>query len=333
MDLRIGHIIEICQSIDQLGRYGDGYHRPITFSVERERDIGQSLRRSQKKFVHISDVLISENRAAIFDIHHPDAWYQPWTRFQNETRAIEIRLVHALELAVNKCSTLSAVCDILLAFKHLYPRPLFASVIDSTANQLFKNSAKEAKNVCSIEFGDTWNVPITATMTTHYTRMAVSAQRARGNIDHIARLIHLAGWAGSCSFQDKALHRCQQGHRLLGDFIRKEFAEWCLKLQEDVIFNTNAALQKMVIRRHIQRPDWIQPNLEGYWLRAVVPNLPNLPKQKRYQNRYPVAQSYSNLYYFVHYGALFALLISHFGQSLSITPQKISNFSPWVNYP
>ena len=57
-------------------------------------------------------------------------------RFQTDREAIEIRLVHALELAVSKCNTLSTVCDILVAFKHLYPRPALASVIDSITNQV-----------------------------------------------------------------------------------------------------------------------------------------------------------------------------------------------------
>ena len=71
-------------------------------------------------------------------------------------------------------------------------------------------------------------------------------------------------WAGSCNFQEKYLQRCQQGHRLLTDAIRNQFNEWCFKLQDEVLYNTNAALHKFVIRRHVERPDWIQPNLDRY---------------------------------------------------------------------
>merc|ERR1712071_153835 len=70
-------------------------------------------------------------------------------------------------------------------------------------------------------------------------------------------------WAGSGAFQDKSLRRCQQGNRLLTDAIRKQFSEWCFKLQEEVLFNPNSALHKFVIRRHFERPDWIQPNLDS----------------------------------------------------------------------
>ena len=71
-------------------------------------------------------------------------------------------------------------------------------------------------------------------------------------------------WAGSASYREKALVRCQQAHRLLGESIKREFADWIDKLQLELAFNTNAALHKFAIRRHFQRPDWIQSNLDGY---------------------------------------------------------------------
>lgn len=74
----------------------------------------------------------------------------------------------------------------------------------------------------------------------------------------------MTSWAGSPSYREKALVRCQQAHRLLGDAIKREFTEWIDKLQLELTFNTNTALQKFAVRRHFQRPDWIQSNLDGY---------------------------------------------------------------------
>lgn len=56
--------------------------------------------------------------------------------YQNETRDLEIHLVHDFEDAVHRCSTLWNIYEVLMSFKHLYRRPLFTSVINSTANQV-----------------------------------------------------------------------------------------------------------------------------------------------------------------------------------------------------
>ena len=200
-----------------------------------------------------------------------------------------------------------------MSFKHLYRRPLFTAVINSTTNQvvillskfpfvffqvpifnfmmeqLLKKASREAKVACGINSGDPWSTPISATLTTHSTRMAASAQRARGYLDKIAKvitnnnkllwrhnldiltllqcrlqLVHMTSWAGSPSYREKALLRCQQAHRLLGEAIKKEFADWIDKLHLEIAFNTNTALHKMAVRRHFKRHDWIQTNLDGY---------------------------------------------------------------------
>lgn len=155
--------------------------------------------------------------------------------------------------------------------------------------QLLKKASREAKVACGINSGDPWSTPISATLTTHSTRMAASAQRARGYLDKIAKvitnnnklfwrhnldiltllqcrrkLVHMTSWAGSPSYREKALLRCQQAHRLLGEAIKKEFADWIDKLHLEIAFNTNTALHKMAVRRHFKRPDWIQCNLDGY---------------------------------------------------------------------
>ena len=70
-------------------------------------------------------------------------------------------------------------------------------------------------------------------------------------------------WAGSASYREKALHRCQQAHRMLGEAIKGEFGEWCERLHMELMYDTNQALQKFAVRRHFQRPDWIQTNLDG----------------------------------------------------------------------
>ena len=193
-----------------------------------------------------------------------------------------------------------------MSFKHLYRRPLFTAVINSTTNQvvillskfpfvffqvpifnfmmeqLLKKASREAKVACGINSGDPWSTPISATLTTHSTRMAASAQRARGYLDKIAKvitnnnkllwrhnldiltllqcrlqLVHMTSWAGSPSYREKALLRCQQAHRLLGEAIKKEFADWIDKLHLEIAFNTNTALHKMAVRRHFKRHDWI----------------------------------------------------------------------------
>ena len=53
--------------------------------------------------------------------------------------------MYALELAVSKCGTLSTICDVLVAFQHLYPRPTVATVIDSIANQVSISFATSLK--------------------------------------------------------------------------------------------------------------------------------------------------------------------------------------------
>lgn len=74
----------------------------------------------------------------------------------------------------------------------------------------------------------------------------------------------MTSWAGSPSYREKALLRCQQAHRLLGEAIKKEHADWIEKIQVELAFHTNAALHKFAVRRHFKRPDWIQCNLDGY---------------------------------------------------------------------
>ena len=61
-------------------RFGDGNHLVITFSVEREGDIGHSLRQSQTKFVDICFKLLNDHKDDIFDVHRPQCWYQSYTR-------------------------------------------------------------------------------------------------------------------------------------------------------------------------------------------------------------------------------------------------------------
>ena len=63
-------------------------------------------------------------------------WNPSTKRFLNETRALEIRLVHDLEDAVGRCRTLWSIYEVLCSFKHLYDRPLFTAVINSSANQV-----------------------------------------------------------------------------------------------------------------------------------------------------------------------------------------------------
>ena len=61
-------------------RLGDDNHLAITFSVERDSDIGQSLRQSQDKFVSICHTLLNDHKDDIFDVYHPHSWYQPYSR-------------------------------------------------------------------------------------------------------------------------------------------------------------------------------------------------------------------------------------------------------------
>ncbi len=49
----------------------------------------------------------------------------------------EIRLVNAMEQAVDECPTLWKIHDILTAFKFLYKRPLFTALIDATADKVW----------------------------------------------------------------------------------------------------------------------------------------------------------------------------------------------------
>ncbi|XP_046645953.1 uncharacterized protein LOC124336259 [Daphnia pulicaria] len=268
LDLRISHVIDICESLEQLGRYGEGII-PVTFCTERERDIGQSLTKAQDNFVELAINLVTHNRDNIFDILKPEEWYQAYNSYQNETRALEIHLVHDFEDAIHRCSTLWNIYEVLMSFKHLYRRPLFTAVINSTANQLLKKASREAKVACGINSGDPWSTPISATLTTQTTRLAASAQRARGYLDKIAKLVQMTSWAGSPSYREKALLRCQQAHRLLGEAIKKEFADWIDKLHLEVAFNTSTALHKSAIRRHFKRPDWIQCNLDGVVLQVI----------------------------------------------------------------
>lgn len=98
------------------------------------------------------------------------------------------------------------------------------------------------------------------TFFTHITLVSISYNSC---YDHHSKLVQMTSWAGSPSYREKALMRCQQAHRLLGDAIKREFTDWIDKLQLELMFNTNTALQKFAIRRHFQRPDWIQSNLDG----------------------------------------------------------------------
>ena len=50
---------------------------------------------------------------------------------------------------------------------------------------------------------------------------------------------------------------------MLGEAIRSEFSEWCERLHVELMYDTNQAMQKFAVRRHFQRPDWIQANLDG----------------------------------------------------------------------
>lgn len=257
----------------------------MTFSAERSGDIGQSLLRAQDQFVRLSVDLIEHHKESLLDIHDPAKWYKAYNTYEEETRAIEIRLVHDLEDAVGRCSTLWGIYEILMSFQHLYRRPLFTSVINSTANQLYKKASNEAKVACGITSGDPWCSPVGAILTTESTRLATSAQRARGYVNKIAKvrgrlftflrletlstifvvhqLVQMTSWAGSLSYGEKALSRCQLAHKLLGDSIKREFNEWAEKLRLDLAYNANVALQKFAVRRHYQRPDWIQCNLDG----------------------------------------------------------------------
>ena len=270
LDIRFGHLVSICRSLTELGRYGDGIRGEITFSAERETDIGRSLLRAQEQFVRLSLDLVEKHRDCLLDIHSPDEWFRVYDRYQEETRAIEIHLVHDLEDAVGRCSTLWGIHEMLMSFQHLYNRPLFTSVINATANQLYKKASGEAKVACGITSGDPWSWPIGATITTSSTRLATSAQRARGYVNKIARLVQATSWAGSLSYCDKALGRCQLAHRLLGDSIKREFTEWTDKLRLDMSYSVSVALQKFAVRRHYQRPDWIQCNLDGQDFKNVV---------------------------------------------------------------
>ena len=76
------------------------------------------------------------------------------------------------------------------------------------------------------------------------------------------KLIQMTSWAGTLSYCEKALSRCQLAHRVLGEAIKREYIEWIDKLQLDLVYNANVALQKFAVRRHYQRPDWIQCNLD-----------------------------------------------------------------------
>lgn len=71
----------------------------------------------------------------------------------------------------------------------------------------------------------------------------------------------MTSWAGSPSYREKALLRCQQAHRLLGEAIKKEHVDWIDKVHVELAFNMNAGLHKFAVRRHFKRPDWIQCNL------------------------------------------------------------------------
>ncbi|XP_057368389.1 uncharacterized protein LOC130689450 [Daphnia carinata] len=269
LDLRLGHIIDICESLEQLGRYGEGI-KPVTFCNERERDIGLSLTIAQDNFVELAIKLVSHHRTSIFDILNPEEWYKAYNSYQNETRALEIHLVHDFEEAVHRCSTLWNIYEVLMSFKHLYRRPLFTAVINSTANQLLKKASREAKVACGISSAsDPWSTPINATLTTLSTRLGTSAQRARGYLDKIAKLVQMASWAGSPSYREKALLRCQQAHRLLGEAIKKEHLDWIDKVHVEIAFNMNASLHKFAVRRHFKRPDWIQCNLDGIVFQVV----------------------------------------------------------------
>ena len=60
-------------------RYGEGI-KPVTFSTERERDIGQSLSKAQDNFVELAINLVTQNRDNIFDILKPEEWYRAYNR-------------------------------------------------------------------------------------------------------------------------------------------------------------------------------------------------------------------------------------------------------------
>ncbi len=60
--------------------YGDGI-KAVTFSAERESDIGQSLLGAQDHFVRLSLDLIQNHREALLDIHRPDEWYTAYNRY------------------------------------------------------------------------------------------------------------------------------------------------------------------------------------------------------------------------------------------------------------
>jgi len=117
--------------------------------------------------------------------------------------------------------------------------------------------------VCANSTGEPWITPVASTLTTHSSRVAVSAQRARGYVDKIAKYVRQVGWAGSRIYRDKALTRCQLAHRLLGESIKREYSEWTEKLQMEQAYNVNAAMLKFAARRHFQRAEWIQSNLDG----------------------------------------------------------------------
>lgn len=74
----------------------------------------------------------------------------------------------------------------------------------------------------------------------------------------------MTSWAGSPSYREKALLRCQQAHRLLGEAIKKEHVDWIDRVHVELAFNMNVGLHKFAVRRHFKRPDWIQCNLDGY---------------------------------------------------------------------
>ena len=135
LDNRLCQLIEICKSLEQLGRYGEGV-KEVTFSAERERDLGAHLTQAQKLFVQLALALINQHREALFNIHHPDEWIKAHRQFQNETKEIEVRLVHGFEEAIGRCTTIPSIYEVVVSFQHLYRRPLFTSVINSTANRV-----------------------------------------------------------------------------------------------------------------------------------------------------------------------------------------------------
>lgn len=52
----------------------------VTFSTERERDIGRSLTSAQDRFVAMAINLITHHRDDIFDVQHPDKWYKAYNQ-------------------------------------------------------------------------------------------------------------------------------------------------------------------------------------------------------------------------------------------------------------